>query len=221
MSLVAELEFETDVLKQATEANPDVDLYVEDALLTEDVEVKIIYWAHGTNLDYFEENVDSDPTVSGHDELSGTGSDKRLYSTTLVNGSELTAGYQKFVDEDIVLMDVSARAGRVDMRLRLDNRDTLSEILRWVNDEKGMEVSLCRLYEDDGDGIVNKRWTVTQKQQEAMQLAREQGYYDEPRTVSLSELGVMLGISQGAVGGRLRRGTGTLIDDTVGESEDE
>jgi predicted DNA binding protein len=48
--------------------------------------------------------------------------------------------------------------------------------------------------------------TLTDAQHEALVLAYERGYFDSPRGVTLAELGAELGVSQQAVGARLRRG---------------
>jgi predicted DNA binding protein len=52
---------------------------------------------------------------------------------------------------------------------------------------------------------------LTDAQREALLAALEHGYYDQPRRISLEELGELLEISPQAVGGRLRRGTANLI----------
>lgn len=53
---------------------------------------------------------------------------------------------------------------------------------------------------------------LTPPQEEALQVAREQGYFDVPRGTTLDELGAELGISRQAVSLRLRRGIHRLVE---------
>ena len=52
---------------------------------------------------------------------------------------------------------------------------------------------------------------LTDAQQEALVLAYERGYFESPREVTLEELGEELGITQQAVGSRLRNGTRHIV----------
>ncbi|WP_436343104.1 helix-turn-helix domain-containing protein [Natronorubrum sp. FCH18a] len=56
---------------------------------------------------------------------------------------------------------------------------------------------------------------LTHRQRETLISAYEEGYYDEPREVTLSELGEKHNVSSGAIRGRLRRGISTLIEHTL------
>jgi len=56
---------------------------------------------------------------------------------------------------------------------------------------------------------------LTDAQQEALVLAYERGYFDSPREVALKEIGDELGITQQAVGSRLRKGTKYVVGSTL------
>jgi predicted DNA binding protein len=56
---------------------------------------------------------------------------------------------------------------------------------------------------------------LTDTQQEALVLAYERGYFESPRQITLEELGEELGISQQAVGSRLRGGTKQVLGSTL------
>jgi predicted DNA binding protein len=53
------------------------------------------------------------------------------------------------------------------------------------------------------------------KQQETLTIAFDAGYYDVPRSITLSELSEETGISHQALSERLRRGHGNLIENTL------
>lgn len=52
---------------------------------------------------------------------------------------------------------------------------------------------------------------LSEQQREALILAMESGYFDEPRNATQSDIGDELGISSSAVGRLLRRGTRNLV----------
>ena len=56
---------------------------------------------------------------------------------------------------------------------------------------------------------------LTDTQQEALILAYERGYFESPREVTLEEIGEELGISQQAVGSRLRGGIRHVLGNTL------
>lgn len=56
---------------------------------------------------------------------------------------------------------------------------------------------------------------ITDSQQEALVLAYERGYFESPREVTLEDLGEELGISQQAVGSRIRGGTKQILGATL------
>lgn len=64
-------------------------------------------------------------------------------------------------------------------------------------------------------GVGTSRSAITSPQQEALTLAAERGYFEIPRAVTTAELGAELGISNQAVTERMRRGLGTLVEETL------
>ena len=60
---------------------------------------------------------------------------------------------------------------------------------------------------------------LTEPQQEALVLAYQCGYFESPREVTMEEIGDELGISQQAVGSRLRRGIKRILGSTISETE--
>ncbi|ELZ27083.1 bacterio-opsin activator HTH domain-containing protein [Halogeometricum pallidum JCM 14848] len=63
--------------------------------------------------------------------------------------------------------------------------------------------------------------TLTDAQREALVLAYERGYFDTPRGVTMAELGSKLGISQQAVGSRIRRGINCILGETLSSVDDD
>jgi predicted DNA binding protein len=56
---------------------------------------------------------------------------------------------------------------------------------------------------------------LTDAQHETLVRALEEGYYNTPRDVTMSELAETFGISQQALSKRLRGGHGTLVENSL------
>lgn len=107
-------------------------------------------------------------------------------------------------------------------RLRAVDQSYLSEFGSYC-EQVGAELSIRRLYLPGSAEVMNTALPatiLTDAQWEAMVEAFEAGYFDEPRTASLSEVGERLGISASAAGRRIRRGTAALIEYLMTESTD-
>ncbi len=70
---------------------------------------------------------------------------------------------------------------------------------------------ICSLNDDVAGTIEVDATAVTDKQREAVELAIELGYYDDPRRASLDDLADRLGISKSAVSQRLNSVESTLV----------
>ncbi|MFC6769104.1 helix-turn-helix domain-containing protein [Natrinema soli] len=98
-------------------------------------------------------------------------------------------------------------------RLHLPDREALAAL--WERcEEMDISFELHRMFRQD-------EWTgetvpeLTDEQRVALVRAHEEGYFEEPRETSLEELAERLDISPTAVGGRIRRGTGQLVETTL------
>jgi len=78
---------------------------------------------------------------------------------------------------------------------------------------EGFDVEVQRMREDEDEA--STQFGVTDPQREVLLLALERGYYTVPRNASLSDLAGDLGISSQAASERLRRGTQTLVANTL------
>ncbi|WP_224336510.1 helix-turn-helix domain-containing protein [Haloprofundus halobius] len=99
------------------------------------------------------------------------------------------------------------------VRLHLPDREALAELWEFCGD-RGISFELYRLFRQD-EWTVGGPTGVTDAQREALVAAYEDGYFEEPRETSLEDLAAELDISPTAMGGRLRRGTGKLIESTL------
>lgn len=119
---------------------------------------------------------------------------------------------QGIVDSNLTLLSATGSSSQWRFRCRAADRDRIVAFQTYCRDHD-IAITLHRLF-TTAEFPEERPRVVTSKQREALVLALEEGYFDEPRRVSLSELGAMLGISRQAVGSRLRRGYRNLITST-------
>ncbi|MFC4542065.1 helix-turn-helix domain-containing protein [Halosolutus amylolyticus] len=149
---------------------------------------------------------------SCHSEITviDDGTCERSYVSSATTGDCVCGAISQF---DCVFDVEAVTDGSLVISLVVEDRPLLSRIISAL-EETGATVRLQRLAHgvDDGDVTLEIDATdVTAKQREAVELAVELGYYDRPRTATLSELADRLGVSKSAVSQRLNAVELTLI----------
>ncbi|MCU4743238.1 helix-turn-helix domain-containing protein [Halobacteria archaeon AArc-m2/3/4] len=103
----------------------------------------------------------------------------------------------------VTLLSASCRNRTWTFRLRVDDHAEISHF-RETCLENGVRISLTRLQSlGSTDGRDDE---LTEPQLEALGLAFERGYFDDPRRATLDELAAELDITRQSFAGRLRRG---------------
>jgi len=104
------------------------------------------------------------------------------------------------------------------LHLELPDHEALDELDEYARAE-GIELDVRELQQAERTDD-RTEFGLTEPQVEALVAAFEHGYYEEPREISLAELSSLLGISQTAVSGRLRRGSEHLVEAVLLEDGD-
>lgn len=101
--------------------------------------------------------------------------------------------------------------------LDIPDRRTLIDLLSTIEDPDCSVLTRdIRQATDSTDGHVRVDFgELTTKQQQALELAVDAGYYERPRDADLGELGERLDISKSAVSQRLRAAERKLIENAV------
>ncbi|WP_435344896.1 helix-turn-helix domain-containing protein [Haloarchaeobius sp. HRN-SO-5] len=123
----------------------------------------------------------------------------------------------EIADADIAALSVEGTAERWWFEFRAASREPLAELHEHLED-MGVPTTLVRIHDVDSRPRTER---LTSSQLEAVQLAYDRGYFNEPRDVKLETLAEAVGISRQAFAGRLRRGLRTLVSTTVLESGSE
>ncbi|WP_336036984.1 helix-turn-helix domain-containing protein [Halobacterium yunchengense] len=206
------------VIAEFTFRHPDLPLvptleetgvrYEVEQAVAEDPDRPVLFvWATGDDLDTFESRARDDHTVADLTVVEDAG-DRRLYR---VQVSERTAKPLYPLDDrmEASRLAVTASADGLRARLRFPDRESLSAFQPRVED-RGVDVSLRGVYSQT-DPVLDDEYGLSSKQRRALVTAAELGYYDVPRTASLSEVADELGVSTQAASERLRRGVAAFV----------
>lgn len=215
MGFIAEFTLSNPILQQTRRAVPEIAFEVEDEQPTRGEQTRLILWARGTedDLDRFFGQIDTDPSITGYEILSAL-PERRLFRITLSEARVRGVTYVEAIDLGITFLDIVAAGEGVDYRAHVPDRDALSAFRERCR-ERGLTFDLRRLYRSEDDGA--EQYGLTDRQREVLCRALERGYFDVPRSVSAGDLAAELGISAQALSTLLRRGTETLLRNTIAE----
>jgi len=164
------------------------------------------YYIESSDFHRFEDGLRNDTTIAEFDRVIETRDHEAIYCV-------------EYSGEGILLSPVISAANGVVLDKENDGSAWLFTIwmteradLRHIWDyaqQKDIDIELLRVNEYASLG--NTDAGLTDSQREALLVALETGYFEEPRKATLGEVAAELDISQPAAGGLLRRGIRRLI----------
>ena len=118
------------------------------------------------------------------------------------------------------VLDIHARDDRWYLRVMYPSREHFSRTHQFATDH-GLAFDVTSIREAEGKPA--GRFGLTEGQREVLVRAAQQGYFDVPQKTNLGALADNCDVSHQALSERLRRGMGTLIEDTllVGAEQDQ
>ena len=167
---------------------------------------RFFYHVESSDFRRFEDGLRKDPTVGEFERIIETRDGEAIYSF-------------EYTDEAKVLSPVVSAANGVILEMENDGsawiltvwmpeRTDLAQLWDYAQ-RNDVGIELLRVNEYASLGKTDAG--LTDSQREALLVAFETGYFEEPRNATLSEVAADLGISQPAASGLLRRGIKRLI----------
>lgn len=213
MSVVAEHLVRPDglVLSETVTAIPDVRLDVERTYAIDPERPILFVWVTTDEFGAFDAALNADATVESFTTLSEVDGD-RLYRVAASDQVPVVC-YPKWV-----ALGGERLTSRYDgrwwhTRIRFPDRGAVSEYRTFL---EGRDVDFRLEGLRDSSGRGDDDLALTERQRETLVLAQERGYFEVPRSATITDLADELGVSKQAVSERLRRGYARLIDGLVG-----
>ena len=168
-------------------------------------------WVRGADPDEVVDAAHADGAVEHIRVLHTEADDRTLYR--VVWNRRFRDTIVTIADSDVALLSGRGTADRWRFELRAPSGEPLSRFHGELRSQ-GVPATVIRLNgAPTGQGLAESG--LTGPQLEAVRLAHERDYFDEPRGTTLAALAEEVGISRQAFGGRLRRGIDTLLSETV------
>ncbi|GAB6880345.1 hypothetical protein JCM17823_26190 [Halorubrum gandharaense] len=159
------------------------------------------FWVRGTEADDLESAFNDHPSVENIRLVDSVEDEHLLRVEWMLDYDDVLTVLS---ETNVTLIAATGTKRQWTLEVRGDARSSLADFQRRCR-EVDIPITLTKLHaltplETDTEAA------LTDKQQEALALAYECGYFESPREVTMDELGEQLGITQQAVAARLRRG---------------
>lgn len=206
--------------------------FVLGRLLTADSEIEIeferivpvgsnaipLFFAWNDDLDAFEQRVRANDHVREFSEIEEI-EDRRLY---LLNWDIPDGGFfEGFTTAETIIRSAYGYDSHTwEFEVLFPSQDDLTTFHNHCR-ENEIPYTLGQMHtlSEAGDDLVES--VLTEKQRDALLLALQQGYFQTPRQVTLSELADEFGISQQSLSDLIRRGNEALLEHALlGSSRD-
>jgi len=211
MATEATFEVDSDQFPLGTvfENQPDVTVQLERLVPAEDAIIPYV-WVRGADGDGIDATFESHPGVRRARLIDSVDDDSLLK----VEWDPESEGFLRTLAEtDLLLLSATGTESNWTFEIRGDDHADVAAFEETCRD-RGIDLRLTAVHALtplDGDGD----YGLTEAQREALELAYERGYFDSPRQVTLAEIAAEIDISQQALAARIRRGTRSLLGETV------
>lgn len=170
-------------------------------------------WVTTDDTDAFETALADDPSVTESTLLTDCDGEQ-FYQMHWSADAELAIDL--LLEKDGAITTARTSGESWELQVMCPEHNLLSEMYEFC-ESNGLSLTVDAIYDLNGnDGT---RHGLSEAQHTSLLKAQELGYYDVPRTSSLSELAAELGMSHQALSERLRRGHANLIDRTLSAND--
>lgn len=218
MALIAEFRTprETFAAGRALEGTDELTIELERVVPTGKAVVPY-FWVWGENLERYEANLGAEPGI-GVDSIEQV-EEGRLYRVDWQN--EMSTLITGLFEQEFALLGGTCTYDGWRFEVRFSSNEAAQQFQNYLT-ERHVPHRLHRVQRlSEGDREIEPE--LTAEQCEALLVAYQNGYFEEPRVATLSEVGERLGISPSSTSGRLRRGFAGLVEEHLldGNQNDE
>ena len=177
---------------------------------------KFFYHIESSDFDQFEEGLRNDGTVGKFERIIETGDREAIYSFEYTDEAKILSPV--ISDANGIILDMENDGSAWILTVWVSERTDLVHLWDYAR-QNDIDIELLRVNEYASVGTTDAG--LTDSQREALLVAFESGYFEEPRNATLSEVAAELGISQPAASGLCRRGIKRLIISSLLEDSEE
>jgi predicted DNA binding protein len=177
---------------------------------------KFFYHVASSDFRQFEDGLQNDHTVGEFERVIETSDGNAIYSFEYTDEAKVFSPVVSTANG--VVLDMENDENAWIFTVWMPERANLADL--WDSARRhDIDIELLRVNEYASLGTTDAG--LTDSQREALLVAFEAGYFEEPRDATLGEVAAELDISQPAAGGLLRRGIERLIVSSLMEDGEE
>ena len=167
---------------------------------------KFFYRVQSADFRRFEDGLRNDHTIGEFERVIETRDEKAIYSFEYTDDAKIISPIISAANG--VILDMQNDGNGWILTVWMPNRKNLAPLWNYA-EANDIDIELLRVNEYASLGDTDAG--LTDSQREALLVALDTGYFDDPRNATLSDVAAALDISQPAASGLLRRGTKRLI----------
>jgi len=167
---------------------------------------KFFYHIESSDFQRFEDGLRNDRTIGGFERVIETRDGEAIYSFEYTDEAKILSPVISAANG--VILDMENDGSAWILTVWIPDRTDLGHLWEYAQ-ENGIDIDLLRVNEYASLGKTDAG--LTDSQRDALLVALETGYFEEPRNATLSEVAADLDISQPAASGLLRRGIKRLV----------
>jgi hypothetical protein len=188
---------------------PDVKFETEQIVESGDEAVMPLLWIRGAETESVLDACEDDPSVDNVLVLSAFDREQ-LYRMDWVDDVQLLL--QMVTNSQATILSAFGANDKWHLRVLYPTRESLNKTHAFCEDHNlTFEIdAICEM-----NGGPSGRYGLTSQQRVALVRAVESGYYEIPRETDLKDMAEDMDISHQALSERIRRGTETLVQDTL------
>lgn len=212
MSIIAEFSVKSGdfALNHTLTEAPHMIVEIEQVVATMEDRVMPYFWVSGGDHAEFESEFEHDESVTNINAIDEV-DEARLYRAEWTQNVESIV--YAYIELGATVLQAIGRAENWELRMRFDDRESLSQFQAYCKDN-GISFDLNRLQEQE-QPMASAQYDLTTKQRETLVTALEEGYYEVPQEISMSELANQMEISQQALSKRFHAAHKNLITSTL------
>ena len=177
---------------------------------------KFFYHIESADFRQFEDGLRNDSTVGEFERVIEIGAEKAIYSLEYTDDAKILSPVISAANG--VILDMENDGGAWILTVWMPERTDLVQLWDYAQGND-IDIELLRVNEYDGLGETDAG--LTDSQREALLVAVDAGYFEEPRNATLGDVAAALDISQPAASGLLRRGIKRLVVSSLVDDGDE
>jgi len=175
---------------------------------------RFLYHVESSDFHRFEDGLRNDHTISDFERVIETSDGKALYSFEYSDEAKTFSPVISTANGVALDMENDGNAWLI--TVWMPERENLVNLWNYA-EANAIEIDLRQV--NEYASVVATAAGLTESQREALLIAFEVGYFEEPRDVTLSEVATKLDISKPAASGLLRRGIKRLIISSLVDAE--